>query len=196
MSKEEEVEEPKVDIFSDIAALSKTVEDITPSERILTSLECRKPRKDEFFRCSPDLQVPVSIYEDKQNRVDYLLGVNVLEEMHALVGVKRVKFVLVATYAGDFFGWPLAIPAEVGANRWHSTAYQAAEESVSKWIRITPKSTHYEIYHRKVKDAKEPVWPNEIRTPADLLRLAFEAGGGDYIENSSHDVIKRLKGAI
>ena len=193
----EDISEPKVDIFSDIVALSQSVEEIAPSERIITSLEPRKPRKDEFFRCHPDLACSLNLYEDKTNRVDYLLGPTVLETMDALVGVKRIKLTLTATYTGDFFAWPLAIPADVKANRWHATAYQAAEQAVGGWIRINPKGAHYEIHRREVKDAKEPVWPNEVGTPQDLVRLTFgTGGGGDVIETLSHDVVKRLRGTI
>ena len=187
----------KEDVFSNLAELGKDVESIAPSERIITSLEPRKPRKDEFFRCHPDLHVSLNLYEDKANRVDYVLTPAVLEVMHALVGVKRIRLTLCATYVGDYFAWPLAIPADVKANRWHATAYQAAEQAVGGWIRINPKGTHYEIHRREVHDAKEPVWPNEVEDAEDLARLTFGAGGGgDVIEDTSHDVVKRLRGAI
>jgi len=200
MSKSEEtneVPEPTTDIFSDVVALSKSIEEIPPSEQIITSLVPRKPRKDEFVRCHPELRVSLNIYEDKPNRIDYVLVPEVLGVMNDLVGVKRIMLTLTANYTGDFFAWPVPIPADVGANRWHSTAYQGCEQATRGWIRIKPSVNEYLIYRRTVEQAKEPVWPSEVKSPQELVRLSYgPAGGGDVIASLSHEVVRRLKGEI
>ena len=199
MSKAEKEDTPEVktDVFSDIVANSRPLAEIAASERILTSLEPRKPKKDEFFRCHPELHATLNIYRDETNRVEYVLHDKVAPTVEALVGVRRVSLRLAANYCGDFFAWPVSIPADVKANRWHATAYQAMEQSIGSWIRLMPSSGHYIIYRREVNDAKDPTWPDEIRTDVDLARFAYGTGGaGDYIESLNHEVIKRLKGEI
>ncbi len=200
MSKTDETNggpEPVVDIFSDVVALSKSIDEIAPSEQILTSLDPRKPRKDEFVRCHPDIRVSLIIYEDKTNRVEYVLGPNVIQAMNDLVGVRRVMLTLSANYQGEFFGWPVPIPADVRANRWHATAYQGCEQATRGWIRLKPSTNCYLIYRREVENAREPVWPNEVRTPQELARLTYGGGGGgDVIDSLQHEVVRRLKGEI
>jgi hypothetical protein len=187
-------EEPK-DIFSDVAALSKSVEEIAPSERIVTSLQVRKPRKDEFIRVHPDIRVAISIYADVENRLDYLLGPDVIAEVETLVGVRRVLLSLTATYGGEFFGWPVPVPSDVRANRWHATAFQAAEQATRGWIRLKAATQEYEIYRRTINDAKAPTWPEEVPDAEHLLRLCFgPGGGGDLIDDPDHELLKRLRG--
>jgi hypothetical protein len=188
-------EAPK-DIFDDVAALSKTVEEIAPSERIITSLQVRKPRKDEFIRIHPEIRVALNLYEDKEARVDYLIGPKVLEEVNNLVGVRRVLLSLAATYGGEYFAWPVPVPADVRANRWHATAFQGAEESARGWVRLKAATSEYEIYRRTINDAKAPKWPEEVPDTGSLLRLAFGAGGGggEVINDPDHEILKRLRG--
>ena len=48
-----------------------------------------------------------------------------------------------------------------------------------------------------MEQAKEPVWPSEVKSPQELVRLSYgPAGGGDVIASLSHEVVRRLKGEI
>ena len=144
----------------------------------------RKPRKDEFIRVHPDIRVAISIYADVENRLDYLLGPDVIAEVETLVGVRRVLLSLTATYGGEFFGWPVPVPSDVRANRWHATAFQAAEQATRGWIRLKAATQEYEIYRRTINDAKAPTWPEEVPDAEHLLRLCFgPGGGGDLIDD-------------
>jgi hypothetical protein len=185
------------DVFSDLAKLALAAGEIAPSEKILTLLDVRKPRREEFVRCHPTVVARINFYEDKETRAPYLIGPAVLEEMAALVGggLRSVRLTLTATYNGSIFAWPVPIPADVKANRWHATAFAAAEEATKHWVRVVSGSGEYEVFRRLVNDGMVPVWPAEADTPEKMLRLAFsKVGGAELVNSSDHHVIRALKG--
>jgi hypothetical protein len=185
------------DVFSDLAKLALTAGEIAPSEKVLTILDVRKPRREEFVRCHPTITARINYYEDKETRAPYLIGPAVLEEMATLVGkgVCAVKLTLTASYTGSVFAWPVPIPADTRANRWHSTAFAAAEEASKHWVRLVAGSGHYDVFRRAVNEGMVPVWPEEADTPEKMLRLAFsKVGGAELINDPDHSVIRALKG--
>jgi hypothetical protein len=189
---------PKKDIFVDVEALSKTASEIAPSEKVLTSLPVRKPRRDEFIRCHPEFRVVVNVYQDKQNNVSYLVGPDALGELEAVAGgVRRCQVTLTANYSGAMFAWEVPVPSDSRANRWTSTSFQGCEEASKSWIRVSADmgAGEYVLHRRVVNDAKVPTWPAEIQHVSDLLRLSYgTGGGGDVIESADHEVLKRLRG--
>jgi hypothetical protein len=191
---------PKKDIFADIEALSKSASEIMPSERILTSLPVRKPRRDEFVRCHADLRVSVNIYPDKVNNITYLVGPDALAAMEDVGGgVRRCMVTLTGNYGGSFFAWEVPVPTDSRVNRWASTAFQGSEEATKGWIRVCADMSagEYVLHRRVLNDAKVPTWPDEVEDVSDLLRLAYGAGGGgDVIDSPDHEVLKRLRGEL
>ncbi len=187
----------EVDVFSDIARLGLSAEEIAPSEKVLSLLDVRKPKRDEFVRCHPEITARINIYEDSEDRSVYLVGPPVLERMGQLVqrGVKSVKLTLTANYGGGIFAWPVPVPADVKANAWHATAFHAAEEASMHWVRVVAANGRYEVFRRAVNEAMTPTWPAEADTVEKMLRLAFsKVGGAEVINDPEHPVILKLEG--
>ncbi len=192
----------KGDIFDDLENLSKTTEEIAPSERVLTSLTVRKPQRGEFVRCHPEIRATVNIYPDKENGLTYLVAPEALPALEAAVsggGVRRCQVTLTANYGGAFFVWEVPVPSDSRTNRWSSTAFQGCEEASRSWVRISADlgAGEYVLHRRTLNDAKVPSWPAEIVSASDMLRLAYGAGGGgDLIDTADHEVLRRLRGEL
>jgi hypothetical protein len=186
-----------VDVFNDIVRLGLSATEIAPSEKVLSLLDVRKPKRDEFVRCNPEIAARINIYEDSEDRSVYLVGPTVLERMFELVqgGVKSVKLTLTANYGGGMFAWPVPIPADVRANAWHATAFHAAEEATKHWVRVVAGHGRYEVFRRTVNQGTTPTWPVEADDVEKMLRLAFsKVGGAELINNLDHPVILKLEG--
>ena len=182
-----------VDIFSDIAALGVSVDELIPSQKVLTHLQVRKPKKDEWVRVHPTLAATLNIYEDQEARATYLVMPAALEPMADLV--KRVRVTLTASYSGVFFAWPVPVPADVRANAWHASAFAGAEVATRSWVRIAAGDGEYSVHKRSVNDGKVPEWPGEIPDLPTMLRYAFaKVGGAEVIETTDHPVVQRLLG--
>jgi hypothetical protein len=187
----------ELDVFSDIVRLGLSAEEIAPSEKVLSLLDVRKPKRDEFVRCHPEITTRINIYEDSEDRSVYLVGPTVLERMVQLVqrGVKSVKLTLTANYGGGMFAWPVPVPADVGANAWHATAFHAAEEATKHWVRVVAGNGRYDVFRRFVNEGATPTWPAEADTVEKMLRLAFsKVGGAEVINEPDHPVILKLEG--
>jgi len=182
-----------IDIFADVTALGVSVTELIPSQKVLTHLQVRKPKKDEWVRVHPTLAAVLNIYEDNESRATYLVTPAALEPMADLV--KRVRLSLAASYSGVFFAWPVPVPADVRANAWHASAFAAAEIATRSWVRVTAGDGEYTVHKRTVNDGKVPEWPGEIPDLPTMLRFAFaKAGGAEVIETPEHPVVQRLLG--
>jgi len=194
---DDEAQAPDVDVFSDIAKLGLSASEIAPSEKVLTVLDVRKPKRDEFVRCHPTLAARINIYEDGETRAVYLIGPSVLGRMAELVqgGVKPVTLTLTANYGGGVFAWPVPVPADVRANQWHATAFHAAEEAAKHWIRLVAGNGQYDVFRRTVNEGVMPVWPEEADTVEKMLRMAFaKVGGAELINDPEHPIVLALEG--
>lgn len=182
-----------VDIFSDVAALGVWIDELIPSQKVLTHIQVRKPKRDEWVRCHGTLVARLNIYEDQEARATYLVMPAALEPMADLV--KQVRLTLTATYAGAFFAWPVPVPADVRANAWHASAFAAAEVATRSWVRVTAGDGEYTVHKRTVNEGKVPEWPGEIVDVPTMLRYAFaKVGGAEVIENTAHPIVQRLLG--
>lgn len=181
------------DIFSDVAALGVSVDELIPSQKVLTHLQVRKPKRDEWVRCHTELAATLNIYEDNENRATYLVLPAALEPMADLV--KRVRLTLTASYSGAIFAWPVVVPADVRANAWHASAFSAAEIATRSWVRISAGDGEYSVHKRSVNDGKVPEWPAEIADLSTMLRFAFaKVGGAEVIESTIHPIVQKLMG--
>lgn len=181
------------DIFDDIAALGISVDELIPSQKVITHLQVRKPKRDEWIRCHAELATNLNIYEDGENRTTYLVLPAALEPMADLI--KRVRLTLTASYSGAIFAWPVVVPADVRANAWHASAFAAAEIATRSWVRISAANGEYAVHKRSVNEGKLPEWPAEISDISTMLRYAFaKVGGAEVIENTSHPIVQNLQG--
>jgi len=120
---------------------------IVASESVLTVLEVRKPKKDEWVRCNETIATAVNIYETTDTRETFLILPDALEAMENVV--KYVCLTLAVNYNGEVFIWPVPIPLGNKPYRAYVSAHAAAELATSHWIRIAWDGTGYNVTRRK-----------------------------------------------
>lgn len=179
------------DIFDDLAALARPVEEIIPSEKVLTSLPMRKPKRDEWVRQHPELTARVHMYESTEDRSLYVILPEYLEPLADVS--KYVEMALTMNSKGAPFIWPVPIPTERRAHQAHIDAFAAATQARKEWIRTTWTGNEYETVRRK-SAMSEPVWPAEIASPGEMLRFAAKSGSFEVIDSMDHPVIQEFLG--
>ncbi|MBX3742509.1 MAG: hypothetical protein KF712_16095 [Akkermansiaceae bacterium] len=179
------------DIFDDLAAFGRPIDEIVPSEKLLTSLSVRKPKRDEWVRVHPTIHVRAYIYEARDENAHYIVMPAVVELL--LDVVRYVQLSLAVNYSGGTFVWPVSVPTERKPHRAHITAFAGAERAMREWIRISWGREEYEIYRRSSAKT-EPVWPDEITSASEMLRFAAKAGGVEIIDSLDHPVVRALQG--
>lgn len=187
----EEVTPKGGDIFDDLAVLGRSLDEVVPSEKLLTSLPVRKPKKDEWVRCHPEISACVNIYENKDTRECYLVLPEVIEPLSDVV--RHVRLSLTVNYAGIPFLWILPVPSDRQNHHSYITAFVAADRSTKEWIRIAWGSGDYDV-HRRRSAGNEPVWPREITNASDMLRFASNFGAFEIIDSVDHPVVKHHLG--
>ena len=187
----ENVTPKKQDIFDDLAALGRPLDEIIASEKILTALPVQKPKGEMWVRLHPSIQTRVYVYEAKDERSWYIVLPSMVEPMRDFV--RYVQMSLAVTYAGVPFVWPVPIPTESKSYQSYVTALHAAELAQKEWIRIFWKGNDYEVYRRPSAKV-EPVWPTEITNASEMLRFAAKAGGFEVIDSMDHPVVRGLLG--
>ncbi|MDQ8191572.1 hypothetical protein [Roseibacillus persicicus] len=187
----EDVTPNKGDIFDDLAALARPVDEIIPSEKVLTSLPMRKPKRDEWVRQHPEFTARVHIYESTEDRSLYVILPKCLEPLADVS--KYVEMSLTMNSKGAPFIWPVPIPTERRAHQAHIDAFAAAIQARKEWIRTTWTGNEYETVRRK-SAMPEPTWPAEITSPGEMLRFAAKSGSLEVIDSMDHPVIKEFLG--
>ncbi len=189
----EEVTPNTGDIFDDLAALGRPIDEIVPSEKVLTSLPVRKPKRDEWIRLHPEIHTRVYTYESREDNSWYVVLPTVVEPM--LDVVRYVQLTLAVNYGGSAFVHPVPVPTERKPHRAHVTAFAGAEQAMREWVRISWNGGEYGIYRRQHSGAKvEPAWPAEVTNPSEMLRFAAKAGGIEVIDSLDHPVVRELQG--
>lgn len=181
----------KRDIFADLAAFGRPIDEIIPSEKLLSSLPVRKPKRDEWVRVHNEIQVRVYIYEAKEDNANYIVMPAVAESL--LDVVRFVQLSLAVNYSGSAFAWPVPVPTERKPHRAHISAFAGAEKAMCEWVRISWCKDDYEI-RRRLSSKIEPVWPGEITSASEMLRFVVKAGGIEIIESLDHPVVRALLG--
>lgn len=187
----EEVTPKGADIFDDLAVLGRSLDEVVPSEKLLTSLPVRKPKKDEWVRCHPEIFACVNIYENKDARECYLVLPDVIEPLSDVV--RHVRLSLAVNYAGIPFLWILPVPSDRQNHHSYISAFVAADRSTKEWIRIAWQEGDYAV-HRRRSAGSDPVWPREITDASDMLRFASKFGAFEIIDNADHPVVKHHLG--
>jgi hypothetical protein len=187
----EDVTPKKHDIFDDLAALGRPLDEIIASEKLLTALPVRKPKREEWIRVHQTLHARVYVYEAKDERSWYVVLPNVVEPLRDVV--RYVRMSLAVNYGGTPFVWPVPIPTERKPYPAHVSAFAAAELGGKEWVRVTWTGNDYEVY-RRASAKVEPVWPTEITNASEMLRFAAKAGGFEIIDSLDHPVVRGLLG--
>ncbi|MDZ4778747.1 MAG: hypothetical protein SGJ19_00675 [Planctomycetia bacterium] len=160
-------------------------------KKILTTLRCRKPDKQEFVRVRPgdEWRLQTAILEDRINREDYIVD----PKLHADVAefLQPVVLLLATTKQGNPFIWRAKLPSADGRpNAWNDSMLAAAQAAETKWVRVASNMPGglYDVYTAS-GDLAEPDWPE--LSFQQCIKLCFQSR---FIAVLDHPVLKQLRG--
>ena len=166
------------------------------TERMLSAVPVRKPRRSDWVRVNPDptfcIDVRILERENGMEKESYLVPP---EMAHMVAEETRVTRLFSAmTKRGLLFLWPVKLPIEGNdtGRRIYETALQATEHAKTKWVRVAwnRELGGYELFLAK-GDLGEPQWSE--KSFRDLLALAFAT---NIIDRPDHPVIRELNGEL
>jgi hypothetical protein len=187
------IEEP-ADPF-DPAALRISGDAEISTERVLTAVPVRKPKRDEFFRVhtGEDFTMDALVVE-RDDDLDREVYVVVPRCADAVLEVaRRVRLFTCISKRGTVFLWPAKLPGESGSGqRWAETGLKVAKHAETLWVRMYGDRSLGGYTMVKAKgNVEEPKWPD--KTFRELLRIAFE---GRIIDRPDHPLIRELNGDL
>ncbi|MGN6171882.1 MAG: hypothetical protein ACTHPS_02805 [Streptosporangiaceae bacterium] len=178
------------------AALRITGDMEIATEKVLTAVPVRKPKRDEFFRVHPgdDYTMDALVVErdDDLDREIYIVTPACADAVGEVARKVRL-FTCISRRGSVVFLWPAKLPVEANSGRRYSeTALKIAHDAKTLWVRMwgdrnlggyraIRASGHFE----------EPKWPD--KTFRELLRIAFESR---IIDRSDHPFIRELNGDL
>jgi hypothetical protein len=165
------------------------------TEKVLTAVPVRKPRRDEFFRVHPEdgftLDVLAVERDDDMDRETYIVMPACADAVAEVA--RKVRLFTCISKRGTVFLWPAKLPVEGSAGRRYSeTALRIAGEAKILWVRMWGDRAlgGYAMVRAK-GNLEEPKWPDkEFR---ELLRIAFE---DRIIDRPDHPLIRELAGDL
>jgi hypothetical protein len=163
-------------------------------KKLLVTVPCRKPGRQEFVRVHSDAAYrvgPIATIELKDEREVYIVTPAMAPELQG--ELTMVTLYTSITRQGVLFLWPVKLPAPDGrSNAWHSSAAVAAEHAVKRWVRISANMAlgAYEVAQAEA-NIPDPDWPEH--TFPELLKIAFR---DRFIDRLDHQVILQLRGAL
>lgn len=177
----------------DPAALRVSADMEIATEKVLTAVPVRKPRRDEFFRVHPDEEytLDVLVVEDPDDFEPYIVTPACGDAVAEVA--RKVRLFTCMSKRETVFLWPAKLPIEGSAGRRYSdTALRIAEEAKTLWVRMWGDRALGGYAMVKAKgNLAEPKWPDkEFR---ELLRLAFD---GRIIDRPDHPLIRELNGEL
>ena len=158
------------------------------TEMVMTTIEVRKPKRDEFVRTHPDQRAIVATIE--VDRDIYIVDPSMRNE---LAGEWTPTEIRVAVNRDDTpFLWPVK-QAKQGERQlgWHASGKAAAELAEKSWVRVKPNMAKGAYDAAKaIGELEPPKFPDKTMT--ELLEIGF--GNGRLIDSPDHPVVKRLRG--
>jgi hypothetical protein len=175
----------------DPAALRISGDAEISTERVLTAVPVRKPKRDEFFRvrAGEDYTMDALVVErdDDLDREVYVVTPGCADAV--LEVARRVRLFTCISKRGPVFLWPCKLPVESSSGRRYAEIAQYAE---STWVRMWGDRSLGGYTMVKAKgNLEEPKWPD--KTFRELLRTAFE---NRIIDRPDHPVIRELNGDL
>lgn len=160
--------------------------------KVLTTVPCRKPNRQEFVRVRPgeDWRLETGLFEDRINRDMYLVERSLWPELAGEV-FPAVLFVSISRQ-GTVFVWPCKLPGIDGrSNTWNESALAAAKIAESRWVRVSANMPAglYDVVEA-VDHLIEPEWPPDL-TFRDMLKLCFK---DRFIDTLDHPILRALRG--
>lgn len=157
--------------------------------RLLTTVQVRKPGRQEFIRVHSEWYYLTAVIEAEETREIYVVHQDLREELSNEI-VHKVFFTVVSRQ-GAVFLWPIKLPNELGQlDTWNRSAMEAAHYAKSHWVRVSSNSSGkvYDVIEAK-SFADEPIWPKEGFEK--ILGIAFK---GRIINSMDHPVLRQLRG--
>jgi len=187
------IEEP-ADPF-DPAALRISGDAEISTEKMLTAVPVRKPKRDEFFRvhASEDYTMDVLVVE-RDDDLDREVYVVVPRCADAVIEVaRRVRLFTCISKRGTVFLWPAKLPGESAAGRRYAeTGLIIAKHAETLWVRMWGDRSLGGYTSVKARgNLEEPKWPD--KTFRELLRIAVE---GRIIDRPDHPLVRELNGDL
>jgi hypothetical protein len=110
----------------------------TGVQKMLTTVPVRKPNRQDFVRVNPseEYRLQAALIELREDRETYLVTPDIVLYIEG-------EFVPAVLYTainrqGVLSLWPVKLPNSDGRiNEWHRTAMVAAEEAMSRWVRVS-----------------------------------------------------------
>ena len=161
------------------------------ARKILTSVQVRKPNRQEWFRVHPEaaMRLDTLVLEMRDERQTYLVAPDIAPAIPGEAVAKTLYTTI--TRLGAVLLWPVRLPDEHGRlDEWNATAHQAALQAETHWTRLAANIGvgTYDVYEA-LDQMAEPEWPD---LPLErLLEMAFK---DRYVDNLVHQVIRRLMG--
>lgn len=162
-------------------------------KKLLTTVPVRKPSKEWFVRCHPDLtyRIETCVVELKEDNETYLVDPSL---WHQLAGESTFSPRLLITTVnkqGNVFLWPIRLPSPDGRHDdWNKSALEAAHYATKDWVRVQANMSlgAYDV-HQANSDLGDAEW--SVPPFSELLRIAFK---DRFIDTFDHPVLKRLRG--
>lgn len=179
----------------DPAALRITGDIEIATEKVLTAVPVRKPKRDEFFRVHPgeDYTMDALVVErdDDLDHETYIVTPSCVDAVFEVA--RRVRLFTCISKRGTVFLWPAKLPVEANSGRRYSeTALKIAQEAKTLWVRMWgDRNLGAYMMVRAKANLEEPKWPD--KTFRELLRVAFE---NQIIDRPDHPVIRELNGDL
>ncbi|MDZ4784248.1 MAG: hypothetical protein SGJ19_28710 [Planctomycetia bacterium] len=160
-------------------------------KKMLTTLRCRKPDRQEFVRVMPgdEWRLQTAILEDRINREDYIVD----PRLHGDVAefLQPVVLLLATTKQNNPFLWRCKLPSSDGRpNAWNDSMLAAAHAAETKWVRVAAnmQAGLYDVFVASGELA-EPEWPE--LSFQQCVKLCFQSR---FIAVLDHPVLKQLRG--
>jgi hypothetical protein len=160
--------------------------------RVLTTISCDKPGRQQFVRVHPDpeFRVDTAIFKDEINRESYLVDRSLWDELAG--DIQPTTLFAAITRRDTLFLWPVRIPDPDRPNQWHVSQRAAVQIAITRWIRMSSNvpDGRYDVFEA-TGDVPEPEWPDmDFR---EMLTLCFS---DRFIDSLDHSVLQQLRGAV
>ena len=165
------------------------------AKKLLTRVPVGRPHDQEFFRVHPAPEYRISgvgIIKDKQDRESYLIMPDYFEELPPSLQSTCTLY-LVVNHQKILSVWDVKLPGSDGRiNSWHSSAHEAAEYAMKRWIRIAPNQRigGYDIFEGE-NQLPVPEW--SPLAYSEILKIAFK---GRVVDGPDHPLMQKLRGAL
>jgi hypothetical protein len=165
------------------------------TEKVLTAVPVRKPKKDEFFRVHPgEAYTMDALVVERDDDLDHEIYIVTPACADAVLDVARkVRLFTCISKRGTVFLWPTKLPVEANSGRRYSeTALKIAQDAKTLWVRMWGDRNlgGYSMVRAR-GHLEEPKWPD--KTFRELLRIAFESR---IIDRPDHPYIRELNGDL